>query len=158
MARKENISNLKTEKEGITILRELMAGFMVPTKEERQFLYELCGIEYRTYSRSVDGIQLLVSGFNKINSQDDFLFIEAKTTKAKNVKTLPYGAFFGITKNEEDLFKSKDNYRLCIVHTGLKEYYSMGYEEYLSLIQNKRVQYQINFRSEHLDVEDLPEL
>ena len=34
----------------------------------------------------------------------------------------------------------------------------MGYEEYLSLIQNKRVQYQINFRSESLDVEDLPEL
>ena len=73
---------------------------------------------------------------------------EVKTTKAKNVKTLPYGAFFGFTQNEEDLFKSKDNYRLCIVHTGLKEFYSMGYEEYLSLIQNKRVQYQINFRSE----------
>lgn len=148
MSRKENISNLKTEKEGITILRELMDGFLVPTKEQRQFLYELCGIDYRKYSRSVDGIQLLVSDFNKIKSEMDFLLIEVKTTKAKNVKTLPYGAFFGFTQNEEDLFKSKDNYRLCIVHTGLKEYYSMGYEEYLSLIQNKRVQYQINFRSE----------
>jgi len=148
MSRKENISNLKTEKEGIIILRELMDGFMVPTKEERQFLYKLCGIDYRKYSRSVDGIQLLVSDFHKIKSEKDFLFIEVKTTKAKNVKTLPYGAFFGFTQNEEDLFKSKDNYRLCIVHTGLKEYYSLGYEEYLSLIQNKRVQYQINFRSE----------
>ena len=158
MARKENLSNLKTEKEGIIVLRELMDGFMVPTKEQRQFLYKLCGIDYRKYSRSVDGIQLLVSDFNKIKSEMDFLLIEVKTTKAKNVKTLPYGAFFGFTQNEEDLFKSKDNYRLCIVHTGLKEYYSMGYEEYLSLIQNKRVQYQINFRSEQLDVEDLPEL
>jgi len=156
MARKENLSNLKTEKEGIIVLRELMDGFMVPTKEQRQFLYKLCGIDYRKYSRSVDGIQLLVSDFNKIKSEMDFLLIEVKTTKAKNVKTLPYGAFFGFTQNEEDLFKSKDNYRLCIVHTGLKEYYSMGYEEYLSLIQNKRVQYQINFRSEQLDVEDLP--
>ena len=148
MARKENLSNLKTEKEGIIVLRELMDGFMVPTKEQRQFLYKLCGIDYRKYSRSVDGIQLLVSDFNKVRSEEDFLFIEVKTTKAKNVKTLPYGTFFGFTQNEEDLFKSKDNYRLCIVHTGLKEYYSMGYEEYLSLIQNKRVQYQINFRSE----------
>ena len=148
MSRKENLSNLKTEKEGIITLRELMDGFMVPTKEERQFLYKLCGIDYRKYSRSVDGIQLLVSDFNKVQSQKDFLFIEAKATKDKKVKTLPYGAFFGFTQNEEDLFKSKDNYRLCIVHTGLKEYYSMGYDKYLSLIQNKRVQYQINFRSE----------
>ena len=149
MSRKENLSNLKTEKDGIIILRELMDGFLVPTKEERQFLYELCGIDYRKYSRSVDGIQLLVSGFNKVKSQEDFLFIEVKTTKAKNVKTLPYGAFFGFTQNEEDLFKSKDNYRLCIVHTGLKEYYSMEYSEYLSLIQNKRIQYQINFYNHH---------
>lgn len=148
MARKENISNLKTEKEGITMLRELMDGFMVPSKEERQFLYNLCSIDYRKYSRSVDGIQLLVPSMGQIKSENDFLLIEIKTTKAKNVKTLPYGAFFGFTQNEEDLFKSKDNYRLCIVHTGLKEYYSMGYEEYLSLIQNKRVQYQINFRFE----------
>ena len=148
MARKENISNLKTEKEGITILRELMDGFIVPSKEERQFLYNLCSIDYRKYSRSVDGIQLLVPSMSQIKSENDFLFIEIKTTKAKNVKTLPYGAFFGFTQNEEDLFKSKGNYRLCIVHTGLKEYYSMGYEEYRSLIQKKRVQYQINFRSE----------
>ena len=125
-----------------------MDGFIVPSKEERQFLYNLCSIDYRKYSRSVDGIQLLVSDLTKVKSENDFLFIEIKTTKAKNVKTLPYGAFFGFTQNEEDLFKSKDNYRLCIVHTGLKEYYSMGYKEYLSLIQNRRVQYQINFRSE----------
>ena len=58
MSRKENISNLKTEKEGITILRELMDGFMVPTKEQRQFLYKLCGIDYRKYSRSVDERQI----------------------------------------------------------------------------------------------------
>ena len=148
MSRSENISNLKTEKDGITILRDLMDGFMVPTKEERLLLYNLCDIDFRKYSRSIDGIQLLVSDFNQVNSEKDFLFIEAKTTKAKNVKKLPYGAFFGFTQNEEDLFKSKENYRLCIVHTGLREYYSMGYEEYLTLIQNKRIQYQINFRSE----------
>lgn len=148
MSRKENISNLKTEKEGIIILRELMDGFMIPSKEQRHFLYELCGIDYRKYSRSVDGIQLLVQDFAQVKSENDFLLIEIKTTKAKNVRKLPFGVFFGFTQNEEDLFKSKENYRLCIVHTGLKEYYAMGYNEYLSLIQNKRVQYQINFRSE----------
>ena len=63
------------------------------------------------------------------------------------MKELPYGVFFGFTKNEEDLFKSINNYRLCIVHTILKEYILLDYDEYISLIQNKRIQYQINFKS-----------
>lgn len=145
--RKENISNLKTEKEGILILKELMEGFYVPTTDEIRVLYHLSSIDYRKYSRSIDGIKLLVSDFSQIKTEKDFLYIEIKTTKAKNIKTLPYGVFFGFTQNEEELFKLKDNYRLCIVHPGLRNYYMLGFDEYLSLIQNKRVQYQINFRS-----------
>ena len=148
MPRDRNISNLRTEKEGITILKELMDGFIVPTSDERRKLYELCDIDYRKYSRSVDGIKLLVPSLSHVKSSKDFLFIEIKTTKAQNVTTLPYGVFFGFTKNEEDLFKSQKNYRLCLVHTSLREYYCLKYREYLSMIQNKRVQYQINFRSE----------
>ena len=148
MSREANVSNLKTEKDGISILLEYMPGFMVPNKEERQFLYELCNIDFRKYSRSVDAIQLLTSDFKQIKSRKDFMFLEVKTTKAKNVKKLPYGVFFGFTQNEEDLFKSEENYRLCIVHTGLEEYCCLDYNEYLSMIRNKRIQYQINFRSE----------
>ena len=47
------------------------------------------------------------------------------------------------------LFKTIDNYRLCIVHTGLKKHVLLTYKEYESLIQNKRVQYQINFKSKN---------
>lgn len=148
MSREANVSNLKTEKDGISILHESMPGFMVPNKEERLFLYELCNIDYLKYSRSVDAIQLLISDFHKIRSKNDFMFLEVKTTKAKNVKKLPYDVFFGFTQNEEDLFRSAENYRLCIVHTGLEEYYCLDYREYLSMIRNKRIQFQINFRSE----------
>lgn len=148
MPRDRNITNLRTEKEGIKILKELMDGFVVPTPDERRKLYNLCKIDYRKYSRSVDGIQLLVPSIQSVKSTKDFLFIEIKTTKAQNVTTLPFGVFFGFTKNEEDLFKAQKNYRLCIVHTVHKEYHCLTYKEYLSMIQNKRIQYQINFRSE----------
>ena len=147
MSRKQNLKNLRTEKDGIIILRSLVEGFMVPDTDQRRYLYKIVDIDYRKYSRSIDGIILHVSSFEKVSSSKDFTFVEIKTTNSSSVKELPYGVFFGFTKNEEDLFKKLDNYRLCIVHTGLKDYYLMNFEEYKSLIQNKRIQYQISFRS-----------
>ena len=79
--------------------------------------------------------------------REDFLFVEVKTTASKTVKELPFGAFFGFTENEESLFRSQSYYRLCIVHTVMKQHYMMRFEEYESLIQNKGIQYQISFRS-----------
>ena len=38
MAREQNLRNLKTEKVGITLLRELEPGFMVPTPEHGQII------------------------------------------------------------------------------------------------------------------------
>ena len=147
MARQRNLDNLKTEKEGILILRKKLPSFHVPTTDERRFIYNLLGIDYKKYSRSVDGILLHVSEVSKIKSAKDITLVEIKTTKAKNAINLPYGAFFGITKNEEDLFKSMDNYRLCIVHSTTEDYAMVTYKEYNALIQNKRIQYQVNFRS-----------
>jgi len=145
--RSRNLKNLKTEKDGIVILRSLVKNFMVPTKEEKIALYKICNIEYKKYSKSIDGVILNVSSIDKVLSKKDFTLVEIKTTAAKNIKNLPYGVFFGFTKNEEDLFKSIDNYRLCIVHTGLREYILLKYDEYKALIQKKRIQYQINFKS-----------
>jgi len=147
MVRAKNIENLKTEKKGITILRSLLKGFMVPDTDQRRFLYEILDIDYRKYSRSIDGVILNVPSFEDVSSDKDFTLVEIKTTNAANVKELPYGVFFGFTKNEEDLFKTVDNYRLCIVHTSLNKYILLTYEEYENLIQNKRIQYQINFKS-----------
>ena len=146
--RTQNLKNLNTEKIGIRILKELVKGFMVPSKEQRKHVYELCNIDYKKYSRSVDGIIMNVESFDLIKSKSDFYFVEIKTTNAKNVTNLPYNVFFGFTKNEEDLFKKLDNYRLCIVHTGMKQHKLLTFSEYNSLVQTKRVQYQINFRSE----------
>ena len=147
MLREQNLKNLRTEKDGIIILRSLVEGFMVPDTDQRRYLYKIVDIDYRKYSRSIDGIILHVSSFEEVSSSKDFTFVEIKTTNSSSVKELPYGVFFGFTKNEEDLFKQLDNYRLCIVHIGLKDYYLMNFEEYESLIQNKRIQYQISFRS-----------
>ena len=146
--RTQNLKNLNTEKIGIRILKELVKGFMVPSKEQRKHVYELCNIDYKKYSRSVDGIIMNVESFDLIKSKSDFYFVEIKTTNAKNVTNLPYNVFFGFTKNEEDLFKKLDNYRLCIVHTGMRQHKLLTFTEYNSLVQTKRVQYQINFRSD----------
>jgi len=147
LGRDQNINNLQTEKKGIHILLKARDGFYIPNKLEKIFLYNLCGIDYSKYSRSVDCIQLKVGSFQEIKFHEDFFFIEVKTTKDKKVKKLPYGVFFGFTENEETLFKRISNYRLCIVHTTLEKYYCMNYLEYSELIRTKRVQYQINFKS-----------
>ena len=145
--RKQNIKNLNTEKEGIVILRTLVNGFMVPDKEQRLHLYNILDIDYKKYSRSVDGVIIHVPTFEEVSSKEDFTLVEIKTTNSKSVTELPYGVFFGFTKNEEDLFKKLDNYRLCIVHIGLRKHILLTYKEYESLIRNKRIQYQINFKS-----------
>ena len=147
MARKENLEKLKTEKDGIEILHEQLRGFMVPSVEEKRKLYALCDIEYRRFFKSIDGIVLFVKSIAYVKTSKDFLFVEVKTTKSKSVKELPYGVFFGFTENEEQLFKSQSNYRLCIVHTVLEKYCLITFSEYEKLIQNKRIQYQINFKS-----------
>jgi hypothetical protein len=144
--RNQNLKNLRTEKDGIKLLRKNNRNFFVPTIEQRKFLYELSGIDYKKYSRSVDGVILKTTSFEKIKSTNDFLYVEIKTTKSKTVKKLPYGVFFGFTKNEEDLFKKLENYRLCFVHVDLDDYVLITYSEYLDLVQSKRVQYQITIK------------
>jgi hypothetical protein len=145
--REQNIKNLTTEKVGITLLKNLLNGFNVPDKEQLKKLYEILDIDYKKYSRSIDGVLLNVNSFEEVKGKEDFMLVEIKTTSSKSVKELPYGVFFGFTKNEEDLFKSIDNYRLCMVHTVLEKFILLDYKEYVSLIQNKRIQYQINFKS-----------
>ena len=147
MARKRNIKNLKTEKNGILILKNKISNFLIPTTDERKYIYKILDIDYRKYSRSVDGIILKVKNLSDIKSENDLILVEIKTTQAKNITKLPYGAFFGITKNEEDLFKTRNNFRLCIVHSITEDYVLLDYKEYNSLIQNKRIQYQVNFIS-----------
>jgi hypothetical protein len=144
--RAENLNKLATEKIGLSILFREDKSFIEPTKEQKLKLYSMCGIDFKRFSRSTDCIQLLVPDFESIKSMSDFNFIEVKTTNDKKVNELPFGVFFGFTENEECLFRVISNYRLCIVHTTLNKFYCLDYEEYQSMIQTKRVQYQINFK------------
>ena len=144
--RPQNINNLKTEKDGIKLLRRKIDKFFVPSIQERKFLYNISGIDYKQYSRSIDGVILKVSSVDEIKSPEDFLFVEIKTTNSKSVTQLPYGVFFGFTENEEQLFKTLKNYRLCFVRIGLNDYVLINYDEYIQLISSKRVQYQITLK------------
>lgn len=149
MARERNLKNLKTEKEGISILRKHLESFHVPSNEERKYIYKTLNIDFKKYSRSIDGIFLNVDAIKNIKSEEDVTLVEIKTTKAKNITKLPYGAFFGITENEETLFKAMNNFKLCIVHSVTEDFVLLNYSEYISLIQNKRVQYQVNFKTKN---------
>ena len=144
--RLQNINNLNTEKDGIKLLRRKVDKFFVPSIQERKFLYNISGIDYKQYSRSIDGVILKVSHVDEIKSPEDFLFVEIKTTNSKSVTQLPYGVFFGFTENEEQLFKTLENYRLCFVHIDLDDYVLINYDEYIQLISSKRVQYQITLK------------
>tara|TARA_B100000686_G_C15914796_1_gene536665 strand:+ start:21 stop:512 length:492 start_codon:yes stop_codon:yes gene_type:complete len=148
IGRSQNLKNLQTEKLGIQVLKKSIKKFMVPTKEQKQLLYKLANIDFGRYWNAIDGIIYKGNSFDEIISTNDFLFVEIKTTN-KKLEKLPYGAFFGISENEEELLKSHKNYRLCIVHVGMQTYSMVDYKEYNALIQNKRITYQVNFKLPH---------
>lgn len=86
MPRERNLKNLKTEKEGIQILKEKISNFHTPNSEERKYIYKVLDIDYRKYSRSVDGIILNVPGISDIRTERDVTLVEIKTTKARYVE------------------------------------------------------------------------
>ena len=90
MKREQNIKNLKTEKDGIKLLRSLIKGFDVPSKEQLKIIYSILNINYKKYSRSVDGMILNVSSFEEIRTKEDFTLVEIKTTSSSSVKELPH--------------------------------------------------------------------
>ena len=102
--REQNYKNLKTEKEGIQILRSLQPSFIVPSTNQKKKLYEILNIDYKKYFNSIDGVILNVNDLDDVKSSDDFLLVEIKTTRSKTVKELPFGVFFGFTKNEEYVY------------------------------------------------------
>ena len=76
MARERNIKNLKTEKEGILILKKKISNFLIPTSNERKYIYKILDIDYRKYSRSIDGIILNVPNVKDIKSENDLTLVE----------------------------------------------------------------------------------
>ena len=161
--RKHNHENIKTEDSGLLFLKDSIDGFNIMkdikdqetkriiferdiSKLQRKVLYKISGIDHGKYWRSVDAVILNVETIDLVESDKDFSFVEVKATNNPSIKELPYGMFFGFTQNEEELFKSTNNYKLCFVHTLLKKYCFITYREYMNLIDSKRVQYQIQLK------------
>jgi hypothetical protein len=144
--------NYGRQDKGFAYLAKSMPGFCVPTSKEKDFLLELLGIS-RSFKQTFDAVRLKVPKFSDVASARDFDLLELKTTD-KCLPDLPCGFFFGLTENEEMLLKVfNGKYLLCFVslHSDSVKYSLVGWDELRRLIQNKRVQYQINLRSNPME-------
>lgn len=141
----DHAANRRREKRGLEFLAEAIPGFYVPTSAEKDKLLELLGIS-RSFKQTFDAIRLAVRKFSDVQSAKDFDLIEIKTTD-KYLPNLPEGFFFGLTENEEMLLKVfEGKYFLCLVslHEDSPSHGLVSWKELKQLIQNKRIQYQIN--------------
>lgn len=129
------------------MLKKEMPGFYVPTKDEKKKLLQIMGIS-KGFINTFDAIRLGVPSFAEVESAKDFDLLEIKNSE-KYLPHLPRGFFFGLTENEEMLLKVfQDKYFLCLVCLNQRSpgVALLGWTKLRSLIQNKRVQYQINLQ------------
>jgi hypothetical protein len=144
----DHVANRKREKRGFDYLAKEIRGFYVPTSGEKDKLLELLGIS-RNFKQTFDAIRLAVPKFADIKSAKDFDLIELKVTD-ECLPDLPHGFFFGMTENEEMLLKVfEGKYFLCLtcLNAESRGYRLVPWKELQSLVQNKRIQYQINLRA-----------
>jgi hypothetical protein len=145
------IRNNISEKEGIQYILDNYKEMFNPDAKVRKNLLKRFNIDQR-YSKAFDLIQIPGSDntFEEINIDDiDIInFIELKTTKKKLLNN-PSKFFFGATQNEFDLADQLGNkYKFCFVslHEDSKSASFLTKEEVFSIIQNKRIQFQINLK------------
>lgn len=144
----DHVANRKREKRGFDLLARTIPGFYVPTSTEKDNLLRILGISSR-FKQTFDAIRLHVATYSDIKSAKDFDLIEVKTTD-KCLPDLPRGFFFGLTDNEEMLLKVFEaKYFLCLVslHEKSPGHTLLSWQDLQPLVQNKRIQYQINLRA-----------
>ena len=144
----DHAANRRSEKRGLQFLASAIPGFYIPSSAEKDRLLELLGVS-RSFKQAFDAIRLTVPKFAEVLSARDFDLIEIKTTD-KFLPNLPEGFFFGLTENEEMLLRVLEGkYFLCFVslHKGSLRHCLVSWKELRQLIQNKRIQYQINLRA-----------
>jgi hypothetical protein len=141
----DNTKNLRTEKLGLAHLIKKEKGVFEPTKEQRQHILKLLGLDPRKFARSFDALRLLVPSFEQVKGPQHIQMIEIKVT-SKHLPNFPDKFFFGMTKNEEDLMKLfGENFKLCLLSVyGEGKYLLLTQAELEKRIKNRRIQYQIN--------------
>ena len=138
-------ANYKRQDSALAYLSEVMPGLHVPSSKEKLEILRLLGIS-KSFKQTFDALRLNVASFADVKSAQDFDLLEIKATD-KYLPALPNGFFFGLTENEEMLLKVfEGKYFLCLVSMNelSKSYKLIDWRELKSLIQHKRVQYQIN--------------
>ena len=146
---KITVSNNKTEKEGIDFLLSDDARFLNPDTESRKVIMELLNLDPK-FKRAFDLI-MIDGHYNQeslieLHKSDRITLVELKTTK-KYLPNNPKGFFFGATENEFEIANLlEDKYKFCFVslHQDSKSYKLLNLSELETIIQNKRIQYQIN--------------
>lgn len=141
-------ANKTKQLQGLELLKREMPGFYVPDKDEKKKLLQIMGISSRFIS-TFDAIRLHVKSFAQVETAKDFDMLELKNTD-DYLPALPHGFFFGMTENEDMLLKVfEDKYFLCLVslHEKSEGFHLLGWTELNDLIQNKRIQYQINIKA-----------
>ena len=145
------LSNNKTEKEGFELVLSASRDLFVPDKHGRKQILELLGLD-KKFSRAFDLIR--VKGANAdsntlpISNPKDITLIELKTTKAR-LPNNPYGFFFGATENEFNLAKLMGvqyNFAFVCLHLDCQSVKFLTLAELNPLIQNKRIQFQVNLK------------
>ena len=147
----DHAKNKAKQIKGLELLKTKMPGFYVPTTDEKKKVLQILGISKR-FIATFDAIRLNVESFSKVENAKDFDLLEIKNSDAY-LPNLPHGFFFGLTENEEMLLKVfEDKYFLCLVcHDPRSLGVSLvGWTELRDLIQNKRIQYQINLKSKKI--------
>jgi hypothetical protein len=145
------IRNNISEKEGIQYVLSNYKEMFNPDAKIRKELLKRFNIDQR-FSKAFDLIQIPGSdnAIEEINIDEIEVinFIELKTTKKKLLNN-PSKFFFGATQNEFDLADQLGNkYKFCFVslHEESKSACFLSKEEVFSIIQNKRIQFQINLK------------
>lgn len=143
------LENNKSEKEAIEFLMKSDSKFISPDKISRKRLLEVFKIDPK-YARAFD--LLLIPGHTnleeviELESLDDVIFVELKTTK-KKLPNMPKGFFFGATQSEFDVAELLgDKYLFCFVslHPETMKYALLSLNDLNKIIRTKRIQYQIN--------------
>ena len=96
--------------------------------------------------KSVDGIVLFVRSIEHVKSSRTPI-CRGENHKVEECEGTALRRLLHFTENEEQLFKSQSNYRLCIVHAMLEKYCLITFSEYEQLIQNKLVSDQLQVYS-----------
>lgn len=140
-----------SEKEGIKFVVDNYKDMFNPDSKIRKELLKRLNIEKR-FLKAFDLLQIPGSDNSieeiNIDNIDVINFIELKTTKKKLLNN-PSKFFFGATQNEFDLADQLgDKYKFCFVslHEESKSASFLSKGEVFSIIQNKRIQFQINLK------------